>query len=197
MSIHEPHPLDAPVAEYGRYFRYRQKLPPVTTDTYGIPEHPFWREYFFRQQVDSNCPIPIWREWYSHTKQQPYYGLVHYPPYNSAANYYYLLAECYWLFQVDLRPYLSTYDVKQFCIPFPAASVVPRDSDGIPLHLYWVLMHFIIQANPGYPLPPYDANGEPLEEYTFKKYQHFGSLDFNSLGISRNEYLRTRTSIKI
>ncbi len=197
MSIYEPHHLDAPVADYGRYFRYRQPLPPVATDTYGIPQHPFWREYYFRQQVDPNSPAPYWGRHYSDPHQRPDIGSFHYPPLNSVSKYYYLLAEYYWLHGLDLRPYRASSTVNRFMLPFPPASVVPRDSDGIPLHLYWMFMHFIIQANPGYPLPPYDAKGEPLEEYAYKKYQHFGSFDFNSLGIDRREYLRTRTSIKM
>ncbi|MHA1673748.1 MAG: hypothetical protein ACTSYI_08965 [Promethearchaeota archaeon] len=192
MSIYEPHRLDAPRDEYGRFFRFQEKMPPVPADEHGIPLHPYWREYFYRRQVDPTCPTPIWSTRATPTKAEAIYGPQIYPPVNPVAKYYYLLSSWYWWFGADWRGYKTTRGCEEFLIPFPPADVVPQDGDGIPIHLYWMFQYFIYQTNPGHVLPPYDAKGIPLTSNSFRKYREFDERDFD-----RNAYLRERKKIKI
>ncbi|MHA1518767.1 MAG: hypothetical protein ACTSRK_01165 [Promethearchaeota archaeon] len=175
---------EAPRDTYGYGFDYQIPFPAVPTDEFGIPLHPFWREYYYRRQLDSNCPIPRYIE--------PYGSRTEYHVVSPSADHYFKLADVYWRHNIDLRPYPNAPTLNWFLMPLPPASVVSRDTDGIPYNTYWMLWHFIREINPKYAIPPYDNTGLPIFHRDRLEYNRFSQLP-----LDRSWYIENRATLEV
>ncbi|MHA1619220.1 MAG: hypothetical protein ACTSVZ_08050, partial [Promethearchaeota archaeon] len=86
------------------------------------------------------------------------------------SGYYCRLTDALWQNGIDLRQFQCEPHGKLWDVPFPPASVIPRDADGIPIDFFWMLWYFIKQMTPVHFLPPYDKNGRPMWDYYAEAY---------------------------
>ncbi len=158
--FHDMEPVPADRNEWGWGLTHYRAFPDVAKDEFGVPEHPFWRGFFFRRLVDPEYPIP-----FTKFDESSASGTI--------PLYYCRLTDVWWRHHVDLRSYPCNAHATLFDLPFPPASIVPTDADGIPFNFFWMLWYFIKQMNPTYFIPPYDKTGRPLWDQYQKTYDYF------------------------